>query len=99
MEVFECQNQFSTVELGAFLTKFEGSSEVKEEFATYHEIHDQIEFDIGLERIVKSNYEGMSHCFKNVSFVLGVQLLIAFLHHIFPKNFHGIESFVSFGLD
>lgn len=72
---------------------------MEEEFTTNHEVHDKVQFNARLESEMESYDERMSNSLEDVAFVLRMQLLIAFLHHILTKYLHCIELMIPPVLD
>ncbi len=73
---------------------------MEEELASLHEVHDHVEFLLGLEGAVKlDDVRVVVHVFQNLSLGLGVQDLLLFLDVVLDEHLDGVETLGGLLLD
>lgn len=95
VEVFQSQHYLGAVEDGPDLRELGGLPDVEEQFAPLHEVHDHVEFPLGLEGAVQLDDVGVVvHVFQDLSLGLGVQDLLLLLDVVLDEHLDGVEGLV-----
>lgn len=66
MEALNCTDYFSCVESCPLLAELHVSSQMPEEFTAVQEIHDEVEFFLCLESIVKVHDKGVPNFLQDI---------------------------------
>ena len=71
MQASDCFNKLCSVKTSSSFRELCLLSKMKEKFASIQEIHNEVEFCVGLESIVQLYNEGTVNFLKDVSFSYG----------------------------